>query len=411
MIRLSKSIPKYRKHRASGQAVTTLNGKDHYLGPHNTNVSRAEYDRLISEWLVNGRQVKPESHDQLSVVEVIASYADHATSYYCGPDGNPTSEVEDLALSLRQLKKLYGRKAVTSFGPVALKAVRQNMIENGLARKLINQRINRIKRMFKWAAGAELIPASIPQALSMVEGLKRGRSKAKETERIKPVSVEVVEATLPFLGDIVADMVRVQRLISCRPGEICKMRPCDIDRSCEVWLYHPADHKTAYLEKVRTIFIGPKAQSILLRYLARDSQMYCFRPCDADAKRRAALHLNRKTPNSCGNTLGSNKQRKPKKTPGEYYSTKAYHQAIQNACKKAFPAPEEIENNPEDRKAWRKECFWGPNRLRHSAATEIRKVYGLEGAQIALGHSKANVTELYAERDLERGIQIAKERG
>ena len=32
-------IPSYRRHRASGQAVVTLNGVDHYLGPWNTEAS------------------------------------------------------------------------------------------------------------------------------------------------------------------------------------------------------------------------------------------------------------------------------------------------------------------------------------------------------------------------------------
>jgi hypothetical protein len=30
------SFPKYRKHKASGQAVVTLAGRDHYLGPRGT---------------------------------------------------------------------------------------------------------------------------------------------------------------------------------------------------------------------------------------------------------------------------------------------------------------------------------------------------------------------------------------
>ena len=48
---LVKSIPTYRKHRASGQAVVSLNGRDFYLGPHGTRASKLEYDRLIGEWL------------------------------------------------------------------------------------------------------------------------------------------------------------------------------------------------------------------------------------------------------------------------------------------------------------------------------------------------------------------------
>ena len=35
MRRRSRSVPKYRKHKASGQAVVTLDGMDFYLGPYN----------------------------------------------------------------------------------------------------------------------------------------------------------------------------------------------------------------------------------------------------------------------------------------------------------------------------------------------------------------------------------------
>ena len=49
MPRLASALPKYRKHRASSQAAVTLSGIDHYLGPHGTKTSKAEYDRLIAE--------------------------------------------------------------------------------------------------------------------------------------------------------------------------------------------------------------------------------------------------------------------------------------------------------------------------------------------------------------------------
>jgi site-specific recombinase XerC len=49
--------------------------------------------------------------------------------------------------------------------------------------------------------------------------------------------------------------------------------------------------------------------------------------------------------------------------------------------------------------------------LRHSTATEIRRRFGLEAAQVVLGHSGANVTEVYAERDFELAMSVAKEIG
>ena len=49
MPRLTNSLPKYRKHRASGQAIVTLFGKDHYLGRYGTKASEREYDRAELE--------------------------------------------------------------------------------------------------------------------------------------------------------------------------------------------------------------------------------------------------------------------------------------------------------------------------------------------------------------------------
>ena len=45
------SVPCYRLHRPSGRAVVTLNGKDVYLGAHDSPESRTEYQRVVGEWL------------------------------------------------------------------------------------------------------------------------------------------------------------------------------------------------------------------------------------------------------------------------------------------------------------------------------------------------------------------------
>ena len=62
-------------------------------------------------------------------------------------------------------------------------------------------------------------------------------------------------------------------------------------------------------------------------------------------------------------------------------------------------------------KKWQSEHRWSPNRLRHSAGTEIRKRFGLEAAQVILGHASANVTQVYAERDLQKAVDIMREVG
>ena len=47
--------PSYRLHKPTGQAVVTLSGRDFYLGKFGSSESRGEYDRLVTEWLTNGR--------------------------------------------------------------------------------------------------------------------------------------------------------------------------------------------------------------------------------------------------------------------------------------------------------------------------------------------------------------------
>jgi site-specific recombinase XerC len=57
--------------------------------------------------------------------------------------------------------------------------------------------------------------------------------------------------------------------------------------------------------------------------------------------------------------------------------------------------------------AWRKAHRWHPNQLRHSFATRVRKEYGLEAVQVVLGHSRADVTQVSAERDEALAARVA----
>lgn len=55
--------------------------------------------------------------------------------------------------------------------------------------------------------------------------------------------------------------------------------------------------------------------------------------------------------------------------------------------------------------------YWAPNQLRHAAATEIRRLYGLEAAQVTLGHARADVTQVCADRDMKVAAEIARKIG
>ena len=400
MLGRPRKIPAYCRHKASGQAVVRIDFKDEYLGRYGTPESYEKYYRLIAERFPNGiqpeksppgPQISHTSWESVTAVELVAAYWEYVKTYYV-KDGKPTSEQTSIRIALRPLKELYGHEFCRHFGPLALEAVRKKMIDDGITRKRINQHVGRIRRMFKWGVSRELVPVATYQSLLTVEGLRKGRTVARESEPVRPVPWAHVEATLPYLSHQLQAMVRLQLVVACRPGEVMLIRPCDIDRTADPWVYTPSSHKTEHHDRVRMIPIGAEGQKILWPWLDRAPESYCFSPREARESFDAERRRNRKTPHT-PSSLRRERKANPKRKPGERYTTCAYDDAIARACLKAGVP------------------HWHPNQLRHSRATEIRKKYGLEGSQVVLGHSTANVTQIYAERDFELAKQIMSEIG
>ena len=232
MPKLTKKLPTYRKHKRSGQAIVNLSGVDHYLGPHGTKASKAEYDRLVGEWLANGRRaVAHKEAPSINVVDLCAHYWRFCKTYYV-KNGKPTDEQAGVRASIKALKQSYGKTVANDFGPLALEAVRQQMVETGNSRRYINQNIGRIKRMFRWGVSKELIQVETYQRLQSVTGLKRGKCKATETAPILPIADDIVDATIKHVSSTVADMIRIQRFTSS------KARPCWSMLSIERMAFH-----------------------------------------------------------------------------------------------------------------------------------------------------------------------------
>ena len=148
-----------------------------------------------------------------------------------------------------------------------------------------------------------------------------------------------------------------------------------------------ADHKTAYHGHERIIYLGPKAQEIVKEFMAnRPIDAFLFSPRDARSEQAAKAATHRR-PNQEPN------QRKTERVVKDHYNRDSYRRAIQRACTKACVPS------------------WHPHQLRHNAGTFIRKEYGIEAAQIMLGHRKADVTQIYAEINREKALQIAAKIG
>jgi integrase len=331
--------------------------------------------------------VANEQAPTLTINELILAYVRFADSYYL-KDGHPTVEPGNIRLVLRLMRRLYGSTPASSFGPLALKLVREEMIRAGNCRTEINRRVGRIVRMFKWGVSEELISPSVYQALCTVPGLRKGRSAARERTPVKPVSEEIVLAVKPFVSRQVWAMIELQRLTGMRPGEVVLMRSGDIDTSGDVWVYVPHRCKSEHHDKQREVLLGPRACELLRPWLRSEPGAYLFSPAEAMEEQRAQRRQGRKTRVQPSQT--HRRKRKPRKQPGDHYTVGSYRRAIQIACEKSGVAK------------------WHPHQLRHGAATEIRKRFGIEAARIILGHEDVRTAQIYAEQDRSRGVEIMR---
>jgi len=393
MPKLTRTPPKYRLHKASGQAVVTLDGRDHYLGPHGSKESRIKCDELVGGWLsrraseAKNVAALPDLGPEPLVGEVLLAYKEWAQSYY-RRNGKLSREYTNIIHALRPLATLYGTSYASSLDLAAFEAVQMAMVKSDLSRRVVNDRMRRIRSVIKWAASRKLIPADVLMAINGVRALRRGQYDVRETLGVKPVTDADIEAVMPHLPPTLQAMIRVQLLTGMRPGELVIMRTCDIDTTGKIWLYRPQRHKTDYLGHDRFIQIGPRAQEMLRPLLRHDIHDYLFSPAPAQRERHAiraakATYRRRKP----------NRKRNPKKKPGDKYTTQSYGYAIRYACKKA-----EID-------------VWSPNQLRHTAATAIRRDFGLDAARSILGHRSVTVTEIYADVDRARSQDIVRRIG
>lgn len=412
-----KRIPKRRLHRPSGNAVVTLNGKDIYLGKYDNPESEDRYNELVGRWLANGRSLPEQTgatvagqSGELTVTELCAKYYAWCKTRYAKSDGRVEGSLDRSKQMIKRLRRFCGSSRVANFGPVMLTEFRDTLIREGLCRGYINNIVNRVRHMFRRAVAMEIVPVEMLIALKTVECLELGHPGVRESDEVDEVDDETVNQTIPFLPPIVADMVRIQRRTGMRPGEICIMRPRDIERGGDVWFYTPSKHKTQHKGKKRVIAIGPKAQAILLAYMDRDPEAYCFSPEESEKMRHIDLRRKRKSKVTPSQRERSRQRgMKPRKFRA-HYTRQTYYSAVRRAVTAANLArQEEAEKNgtePEPLPGW------GPNQLRHTLLQQVRDFGSLEEAQAVGGHSSPKVTEeFYAKRNCQKAAQVARKIG
>ncbi len=407
---MSRRILKYREHK-NGQAfiktVRLNDGNELYLGKIGSPESIDLYQQCLRQLRQLDQKLQGDSRfvakdGPHTVLTMVAAYMSHAKTYYMTTDGL-SQEYQELVYALQPLLDLFGGVMADDLEPRHLVAVQDWMIEQNISRRLINGRVGRIKRAIRWSSKTGVVRAALFHELLCVDGLRAGRTRARETEPVKPVDAEVVKATLPWMTSVSRAMVQVHYLCGMRSQDVANMRPMDIDRSGEVWLYRPAKFKTKHLGYKRVIAIPPIAQKLLLPFLDRAPDAYVFSPrealrCKHDAMRKEST---RKTPVYPSELRARAKRaetkvRKTTRVVGTRYNRVSYRQAITNAIRKAKRKGVTIPH-------------WHPHQLRHAIVTFISNQLGPREAQYYAGHKRMETTKIYDSMQVRDLVEIARQ--
>jgi integrase len=362
--------PKVYWHRPSGLDRVRVNGRDYYLGPHDSPESRTEYARLLAELVERGEAGPPESRrissagkPGFTVADVIRRFLEHARETYSQRGG----EYDQFRYALAPLERLFGDLPAAAFDVGCLLQLQEALATGswltaadrthhsragggGLARGTVNRRVVKIRTVWRWAELHRLVPPGSWQALRSVPPLRRGTRQARETTPPRPATLAEVKAVGRCAPAVVRAMLLVQWWSACRSGEVRAVRAGEVDTSADVWLYRPRQHKTDYRGDVRVIALGRKAQAVLRPWLTR------------------ALEGGPETvvfPNPRGKTEAG-------------WSLSTYSHAVQRAAARAgLPG-------------------WHSYRCRHGARLRISRAAGMEAARAVLGHRHVATTEGYA---------------
>jgi integrase len=448
-----------------------VDGRVVYLGRWGTPESHAKFERVLRAWREAAAAGLPAVTTRVEPAVYLVAHlardflADAAQTRVEADGVTPKREVEGFIDSLMPLLALHGPLPAAEYTSLHLEELQKHMLrERGWARTLVNQRVGRVKRAFKWAARKLKVPLATYQGLTTVEDVRRGAPGAREGRKVVPVPYVRVEATLPFLTPVLRAAVLVQYHGAMRPGEALALRPGDVWKDSYpdgrpfpvpgVWLYLPGSyetrgegpgaHKTAWRGHGRQVWLGPRAREALAPYLAgRAPGDCCFSPAEAMRDFRAV----QKAAGSQGPAARRPRRRAfPKKKPGRRYTHRSLDQAVAKACLKAFPPPAPLARRkvpapPGSRRPtrwetlaeWKDRCgpeleawlaghHWHPHQLRHAKGSEVEEAEDLAGgdgvrsARLVMGQRSERATLGYvhhqrAERDSATAAALAARLG
>lgn len=278
-----KRAPKLRRN-GDGRAFAIYpnsGGIRKYFGEFGTRDAETDY-QIWLQGVQHGTIKPPMKRDQASPA-TISELAD----VYRKNNHRRASKTEQLAVtrSLEILSERIGKQPASAITPLFLTTLmnelatatyrRGERVEH-YSRVYLNITLARWKKWFRWLSRMGLIESDLYSRILLVDPLKYG--DAREPADIQPVPLEHVIAIKRHVSPLVYGMIQVQYLCGMRPGDVCRLRFCEIDTSGEVWIYKPTRHKTARFGKKLLKAIPKPAQRIILQYRPSNDDEYVFQP-------------------------------------------------------------------------------------------------------------------------------------
>lgn len=261
--------------------------------------SRAAFARFELKLAASPTGTAADPED-LIVVELLDAYHEHAKKFYRDlTTGKATDGLRQVETYIGYVRKLYCDEPAASFGPLALRAVREKLVPQGWCRKTVNARVQRVRLMFRWAVAEELVGAEVYQRLAAVDGLRAGHTDAPDRAPVRPAVMADVEKVLPLLTPAVRALVIVQLHSGARAGELVRMRVGNIDRTdAEAWTFRPTVHKGTWKGRGRVIYFGSRCREALAPLIlkAGSPNAYVFSPARSEEERNARRSEDRVTP-------------------------------------------------------------------------------------------------------------------
>ena len=404
MVRNINIPPKLCRRKNNDTAYTTFNGKRYYLGKWGADSTIAKYNAILADWRLSRKKPVNIVEDRnYRLEELLGAFME---DYLAKP---VKSDLNAYKLVIDALRLYFPYKLADDFRPTDLETLRtyfsaKQERANGQtyyrSRTYINKLIGYVRSIFSWGVGKSIVRFETYQALRFVRPLRKGSTNVPETRKRTVVSDHDLKGVMEYLQPIYRDIIQLLRITGMRPKELCSLRIRDLDRSGDIWIYHPKNHKTEWKGKDRVIAFGERSQSVLKRHLTgRKPTEYIFSPKRVMTERWQIQAQNRKSKVSPYQQARA-EWRKPKKYArfSPSLETNTIANRLREACKRALS----------DKKISR---AWTLYELRHTAITEVRLKAGVESAQHFAGHSTIATQDYYDHSATIAVIELAKKMG